>query len=385
MDAVKESRIGNAGYIGTSHHTPLANPQRVKSTLKWMLSPTSPFYIRPSLDKGLIDWGLKFMASATSKHVRNSTQPLIDIARLSQNLYEEWCAEFSPFSYERKGLIEVYQTEKAFQSAVSHARTATATGLPMEPLNRSELHQLEPHVDFNVIGGIHVLTDTHVYPSGLMNSLLQETLKMGVQIIESEPLSFTTYQGKIVELRTREQSLEADLFILAAGAWSRDLSSSMSLKIPMIAGRGYSITYPLAVCPLAHPVYLGEASVAFTPMNGDKVRVGGTMEIVAKNTPPQMSRVRGILNSARRFLPHCHFPEPKLEDVWYGYRPCSADSLPYIGRSATWQNLVIATGHSMIGISLGPATGKLVAEVAEETTPTVNLTPFNPNRFHKTS
>ena len=373
---------GNAGYIGPSHYTPLANPKAFKNALKWMLSPTSPFYVHPSLSLSLIDWGMKFMANATLQHVRDSARPLIDIALLSQKLYEEWHAEFLPFPYEKKGLIEVYQTEASFLSAAAHAKSSCSNyGLEMEAINRSDLERLEPEVTMNVAGGVHVLTDAHTYPPRLMATLLEQLRQMDVKMIAAEATSFTTSGGRIVEVQTPERPYEADLFVLAAGAWSRELGRSAGIEVPMVAGRGYSITYPHTVCPLRHPLYLGEASVAVTPMDGDKVRIGGTMEIVPKGTPPRMARVRGILESAHRFLPQNRFPNARPEDVWYGYRPCSADGLPYIGRSLERKNLIVATGHSMLGLSLGPATGKLVTEIAEEAPHSVGLAPFDPNRF----
>lgn len=380
-EGLEGASYGNAGFIGSSHYTPLANPKAFNNAIKWMLSPTSPFYVHPSPSLSLIDWGLKFMAAATPQHVLNSMRPLAEIGILSQQLYQEWHAEFPTFDYEKKGLIEIYQTQAGYESAAAHTKTAAAFGLEMHPISAAELAALEPDVPFKAYGGVNVVTDAHTYPPKLMRALIARVREMGVKIVKTEATSFTPYGNRIVDLQTKDQPLEADIYVLAAGAWSRELGDSAGIKIPMASGRGYSMTLPHAVCPLRHPIYLGEAAVAVTPMDGDKVRVGGTMEITPMSTPPRMARVHGILNSARRYMPGREFPEPTEENVWYGYRPCSADGVPYIGRSSRMENLLIATGHAMLGFGLGPATGKLITELAIGAKPSMDLAPFSPSRF----
>jgi D-amino-acid dehydrogenase len=154
------------------------------------------------------------------------------------------------------------------------------------------------------------------------------------------------------------------------------------LNLPLMPGRGYSLTLENAPYKLNYPAILVEGRVAVTPMDGNKIRFGGTMEITKTNTPPRMSRVEGILQSVRKFFPDFDIPLPKMEEVWYGYRPCSPDGMPYIGRLQQWRNCIIATGHAMVGLSLGAGTGKLVAELANEQTPEMDLSPFHPERFN---
>jgi D-amino-acid dehydrogenase len=130
-----------------------------------------------------------------------------------------------------------------------------------------------------------------------------------------------------------------------------------------------------------HPSVLVEGRVALTPMDGNKIRFGGTMEITSTRTPPRLNRVAGILNAVKRYYPAFDVPMPSQEKIWYGYRPCSADGLPYLGRTARWQNVVMATGHSMLGLSLGAGSGKLVSEIINEQQPSMDISPFDPNRF----
>ena len=154
-----------------------------------------------------------------------------------------------------------------------------------------------------------------------------------------------------------------------------------SLKIPMVAGRGYSITLENSPYKINHPIILSEARVAITPIGQNKIRFGGTLEMTSLNTPPKMKRVKGILESIKKYFPEFDIPMPSQENVWHGYRPCSADGLPYIGTASGYKNLVVATGHSMLGLSLGAGTGKLVSEIINAQPLSMNIAPFNPDRF----
>jgi D-amino-acid dehydrogenase len=148
----------------------------------------------------------------------------------------------------------------------------------------------------------------------------------------------------------------------------------------MQAGKGYSFTLPDVSKNTRIPTIFLEARVAVTPMGRD-LRFGGTMEISGVNHTVNMNRVRGIVNSINRYYPEMKVEQPAVENVWHGLRPCSPDGLPYIGRTRHRSNLVVATGHAMMGLSLGPGTGKLVADLLEERVPAVDLTMFDPDRY----
>ncbi len=146
-------------------------------------------------------------------------------------------------------------------------------------------------------------------------------------------------------------------------------------------GRGYSVTLEDSPYKINHPAVLIEGRVALTPMDGNKIRFGGTMEITSTQTPPRMARVEGILNAVESFFPEFKVPMPSVDKIWYGYRPCSADGLPYLGRTKKWKNVVFATGHAMVGLSLGAGTGKIVSEIINEEPCSMNIAPFDPDRF----
>ncbi len=374
---------GNAGYVCPSHFIPMATPGIVKQGIKWMLNAKSPFYVQPRLDKALIDWGFKFMRSAKPGNVEAAARPLKDIAVISQHEYETWTRipDFH-FSYEHKGLLEIFQTEKSAEHARHTVEKAHELGLDAVLLSYEELKKLEPQTPINGIGALFFKCDAHLYPNKLMNGLIKLLQQRGVKLLPNEEMiNLEKSQDAVKKVITNKASHETDAVIIATGSWSREAAALLDINLPLMPGRGYSVTLENSPFKVNHPVILVEGRVAITPMDGNKIRFGGTMEITSTRTPPRMNRVQGILDAVKRFFPEFDIPMPAADKIWYGYRPCSADGLPYIGRTKKWKNVVLATGHSMLGLSLGAGTGKLVSEIINEQSPSMDITPFAVERF----
>lgn len=374
---------GNAGYVCPSHFVPLATPGIVQQGLKWMWNSRSPFYVEPRLSWSLFQWGWRFMRVATPEHVANSAVPLRDIALISQRAYESWHKEIPlDMAYMHKGLLELFQTDEKEAYAINLVKKSKALGLDAQLLTKEEVLQLEPGIEMDVRGGVFFGCDAHLYPPKLMRNLLQHLKNMGVEFLpNAEVIGFKKEYNQIRAVETTKGIIEADEVILAAGAWSGELSKQLGLKLPMVGGRGYSITIEDYPHMMNYPAILMESRVALTPMDGNKMRFGGTMEITRTNRPPRMKRVEGIIRGVQRFFPSFEIPMPKPEEVWYGFRPCSADGLPYIGRTAACKNLVVATGHAMIGLSLGAGTGQLVAEIIQGEPSSMDISSFSPDRY----
>lgn len=374
---------GNAGYICPGHFIPLATPGIVWKGLKWMFNSRSPFYVKPSLNGSLIDWGLKFIKSANNKHVEASAIPLRDIAILSQNEYKAWAAlPGFDFAYEHKGLLEIFQTQAVAEHVHHTVEKGKALGLDVDLLSYEELQSMEPQTKINALGAIYFKCDAHLYPNKLMKVLLDYLRQNGVQLIGNEEVTaFEKEKKKIKKVITTKQAYESDEVVIATGAWSREIAALMDTKIPLMPGRGYSVTLENSSYHVNYPTVLMEGRVAITPMDGNKIRFGGTMEVVSTKTPPRYERVEGILSAVKRFLPEFDIAMPSTDKVWYGYRPCSADGLPYIGRISKFENVVVATGHAMLGLSLGAGTGKLVGELVDEKKNSIDMKAYAVERF----
>ncbi|MGH2565969.1 MAG: NAD(P)/FAD-dependent oxidoreductase, partial [Ginsengibacter sp.] len=246
----------------------------------------------------------------------------------------------------------------------------------------NEVEQMEPDLTMDITGAIYFKCDAHLTPNLLMKDLIKFLMEKGVKFLPGkEVVNLNTNGNKVTSLSTINEEISFDHFVVSGGVWSRDLLKKLKINVPMVGGRGYSFNLDNAEYKINYPIILHEGKVAVTPMD-DKVRFGGTMEITSENAPVNLNRVTGIIESVRRFFPAIKIPELQKEDIWSGYRPCSADGLPYIGNSSVYKNLTIATGHSMLGLSLGAGTGKLVSQIIHGDKPSMDINIFNPERFN---
>jgi len=374
---------GNLGYVCPSHFIPLAAPGIVWQGIKWMFNSRSPFYVQPSLNISLIDWGLKFMRSATQKNVEDAAVPLKEIAVFSQEEYKQWenIAGFD-MAFEQKGMLEMFKTEKVAHHAAATVETGKRLGLDVELVDAKGLQLLEPGTTINALGAINFKCDAHLYPDKLMASLKRYLTQQGVQLITGETSGFEKMNGRVSKVICGDVAYAADDVVIATGSWSRAIAAMLQTKIPLMPGRGYSFTLNNPMNKLNHPAILTEGRVAITPFEqGAKMRYGGTMEVVNIKTPPRYHRVEGIIAAVKDFLPEFKLEMPAKENIWFGYRPTSADGLPYIGKIKRYKNVTVATGHAMLGLSLGAGTGKLVAELVNNEQPGVDLKAFEVERF----
>jgi D-amino-acid dehydrogenase len=374
--------FGNAGMIVPSHIIPLASPGMISKGIRWMFNSTSPFYVRPRLSRGLIKWGWQFYRHATRKHVEHSAPALKQISQLSKAMYRQLANELPfDFGYSERGLLMLYQTKETEQEEMEGATFANKLGVEAHVLTPDQVQQLEPDIRVRVRGGVYFPGDAHITPQALMNQLIPFLHSQGVKIQSSTTVQdYAVESGRVKAVKTNRGDFEFDEVVLATGAWSGIEASKLGLTIPMQAGKGYSFTVQNVMKNARIPSIFLEERVAVTPM-GNTLRFGGTMEITGIDHSVTMNRVRGIVQAIPRYYPEMKVTMPKKEEVWHGLRPCSPDGLPYIGRSKKISNLILATGHSMMGLSLGPATGKLVEEIVSNKKLSVVVEQFNPERF----
>jgi D-amino-acid dehydrogenase len=381
-DMLDSCSYGNLGMIVPSHFVPLAAPGMVSQGIKWMLNNKSPFYVKPSLNLDLISWGLKFVKSATEKHVEDSAEHLLALNLYSKNLYEGLATEPGfDFGFEKKGILMYYKTDKVGEEEIHLGEKATQMGLDVVALNKAELEDLEPGIDLDVLGAVHYKCDAHLYPNHLVGQLLDSLKASGVQFKPHSAVQQIVREGKKVKkVVTSTGELEGDVVVMAGGSWLPQLGKMAGVTISLMPGKGYSFTLKQPGKKLNIPAILCEARVAITPMNGG-MRYGGTMEIAPVNNKVNMNRVKGIVESIGKYFSNINLEMPAEKDVWYGFRPCTPDGLPYIGFANKVDNLLIAGGHAMSGLSLGPATGKVIADLANNRKTSVDISAFDPLRF----
>ena len=379
-DVLENCSYGNAGMIVPSHFVPLAAPGMIKQGIRWMFNSKSPFYVKPSLDSALINWGLKFIRHANIQHLEKSAVPLRDLSLLSKSQYDELAKELDFFELNHKGILAFYKTEKAAEEEAHLVAKALELGLDMAVLNTDECKKLQPDLRLDVLGAVHYRCDAHLYPAKLMDALHKYLIQGGVEIVKGQEVNrIETDNKRITKVFTGDQEWEADHYVIATGSWSPAVAKMAGEKVLLMPGKGYSFMEPEPQQRLTIPALLCEARVAITPMNGS-IRYGGTMELDKINSKINMNRVKGIVDAVPDYFPDLKPSLPSQKDIWYGFRPASPDGLPYIGKSVKKDNLIIATGHGMMGLSLGPATGLLVSQIISDEKPEIDILPFAVSR-----
>lgn len=371
----------NAGYITPSHIVPLSAPGMITKGIKWMFSSESPFYVKPRLDMDFLKWSWNFKKAATKEKVAKALPVIKDINVFSRELYEDIRkAKDFDFLYDRKGLLMCYQTEKAGEEEWDTGKKAIDLGLKVENLTREEVKKIEPNADFNIDGAIYYHSDAHMTPNNYMQELKTYLEKKGVKILKNEEVLSVDFSiVKLKSITTKNKTFIADEFVLATGAWSQDFAKKVGITIPVQAGKGYSINVNTET-NITVPAILMEAKVAVTPMEGF-TRFAGTMEITGINHTINPTRINAIAKAGESYYQNLKITESEKENAKCGLRPCSPDGLPFIGKSINCINLTVATGHAMMGWSLGPATGKLVSEIISDKKTSLNLSPFSVDRF----
>lgn len=373
---------GNCGMVVPSHFVPLAAPGMVGLGLRMMWNPESPFTIRPRLNWDLLTWAVRFARAANAKHVARAAPLLRDLSLASRRAFEE-LAELpgADFDLMKRGLLMLCKTAHRLEEESAMAATAHRLGMEAEVLTPQETAKLDPGARFDIAGAVYFPKDCHLLPERFVTTLTRELEQGGAQFLWSTPFAaWRARSGRVEAIETSRGDLTADEVVLAGGAWSSAMARQFGVKLPMQPGKGYTLTLPNppqlpSVCSI-----LAEARVAVTPM-ASSVRVGGTMEIAASDDAINSARVRGILNALQQYYPD--FRPEHFHDVpvWRGLRPLSPDGLPFVGRSRRFANLSIATGHGMLGLSLAPITGKLMAEILSDETPSIPIGLLDPARY----
>ena len=371
----------NSGYLTPSHIIPLAAPGMISKGFRWMFNNSSPFYIKPRFDLDLVNWGMKFMKSCTSEHVQKSMKSILDINLLSKKLFIEMQQSNNfDFHLESKGLLMAYKTSLAEREEAKAASWAKDLGIIVKQLSKEEILKIQPKVPMEVAGAFMYESDAHTTPELFMNNLKNHLMSRGLKFfLDTVVTSFQKKEKKIEALNTNKGIFKADEFVIATGAWTEGILKELGIKLSIQAGKGYSFDVK-NITGLSIPAILSEAKVAVTPMSG-YTRFGGTMEISGINSKINSRRVLSIVNAAKEYYPGIEIPLTSVDKARSGLRPLSTDGLPFIGRHSSFKNLVLASGHAMMGWSLGPATGKLITELVSGYDPSLDLKPYSPERI----
>jgi len=357
---------GNCGLIVPSHFVPLASPGLLKSGLKMIFDTKSPVSLPALKNIGHIPWFAKFIKAANVEHVRRSALTLFSLNSESKKLYREIHSQYPEnLEWQEKGLLMTCTTSKGFEEEIEIAKVANELGIGTKILDAGGLKNIEPDVKFNVSGAVWYECDAHIHPAKYLQWLKNELKRQGVKFhYQTRLINLKTQNRKIIKAETETTGFMADEYVLAAGIYSKELAKNLGFSLPLISGKGYSIDFPDTHLKLKIPVILTEAKIALTPFVGS-LRLGSGMEFNGKTGQINMQRVQAILDRTHAALPD--FPKVKARKlkIWEGLRPVTPDGVPLIGRTKHIENLIVAAGHAMMGVSLAPITGKIISDLVD--------------------
>ncbi len=347
-----------------------------------MLNPESPFYIKPRLDRDLLDWLWRFRSACNETHVKRSMPVISDLTFESLQLYNEIIgSDGIDFGFEQRGSLYVCNTEKAMDELEEKMGPLQSVGIESELLDKVQTQEKVGELKVNAVGSVYYPQDAHLQPARFVRELAKKVIESGVKIqSKTEVLGFERTGNRLTKVRTTRGDIEANEVVIASGAWSPAIARQLGLRLKIQPGKGYSITLERPEVSADIPLMLVEMKVGVTPM-GDTIRIAGTLEMAGLNFAINERRVRGILKSVPRYLPDLDPNHCRLVEVWRGLRPCTPDGLPYLGRAENFENLTVAAGHAMIGVSLGPVTGRIASNIVLREDPGIDLTPLRLSRF----
>ncbi|MFB9677182.1 NAD(P)/FAD-dependent oxidoreductase [Streptosporangium vulgare] len=371
---------GNTGFVGTQGALPLAEPGVMAQGLRWLLDPESPFSIRPRPDPELLSWLWHFRRACNERDAKAGFRVLVDMKRRSLGILRELCApgDLAP-TFTAQGMLLAYRTPQGFEKACLSVPGTVASGVPLRVLEPGELSALEPDAEFDICGALYNEEGAYLRVPEFVTGFARMLEGMGVEIHErTEVVGFEVAGRGIRRVRTTRGDLAPRETVVAAGTWSAECARDLNLGLRLQPAKGYSVTVKAPANAPRLPVLLGEGKVALVPL-GDRLRFGGTLELAGLDATISRRRVDGVLRTVHTYLPELERTE--ILETWSGFRPCSPDGLPYLGRAAPYRNLSVACGHGHIGMGLAPVSGRLIAQLVAGERPEMDLAPLRPDRY----
>jgi len=369
-DPGEGASAGNAGLLSIGHH-PINRPGASWRGLRWMTSRRSPLYIRPTIDPRVLSWLWSFHRHCSAAWCERCLEALCRLGFPALEAFELILAEESiDCDYAREGWLDVSLSAESLRRAEADARDIARFGYSVETLAGSTLRSRHPVFRDEVAGAVHYRDSARVHPGRLLRGLLEGLRRRGVGMrlsdevvaimTDSAPLGGASARDRARGVRlTSGEEIAADAVVVAGGAWSSSLVEPLGVRLPLMAARGYHLHYERVHAAPGIGCVLGESKVAVTPM-GSSLRLAGTLEIGPTGRPWMRDRIDAIVDGAAKYMHGVHAWSGAAE--WAGYRPCLPDGMPMVGEVPWVTGLFVATGHAMMGMTLGPVSGRILCD-----------------------
>jgi D-amino-acid dehydrogenase len=372
---------GNSGWVAPSFAGPIPAKGLVSYTLKSLLDPASPIYFALRADRDFLRWSWKFWRHCNDVAFQRGMHATAKLGARTHALYSELAAAGIDFGIQRQGILMVALNAGSLEGDLDRLRVLSSYGYPLPDaiLTGDELHNVEPFLSDEVTAGFLIEGEAHVDPARIAGGFAHALGQAGGEILEGTEVARIEHRnGRARAVHTSSGRFAVENLVLAAGAWTEPLARMLDVQLLMQAGKGYSFSVRPRTQPL-RPIHFGESKVVVTPFADGRTRVSGTMELSGINLNLDHRRIRAIEAGARLYM--ADWPEGTVDDEWVGMRPLAADGLPILGRVPGFENVYLATGHSMSGITLAPATGLVMAELIMTGRRADRLKPFEPARI----
>lgn len=368
----------NAGWIVPAEAAPVPGPGVVLTSMKWMLRPDSPLYIRPSADPAFLSFMFGMWRASNAKAQRAGFAGHLALAEHTVEVFDDYRADGMDFEMHNEGLLMAFTRKENLDHHLTHLDLVKRYGLEPTVLIGDDVRAHEPLLSDAVEGGLYFPKERHVDPGALARALHSRLVSLGVEIVENAPIDAVDVEnGAVRSIRSGSRTFTGDRFLLAAGAWTGPLSKLFGSPLPVRPGKGYSVDVePFA---LRSATNLSDAKVAVTPLSRN-LRLAGTMEFGGLDEDINQVRVDAILRAPSTYFRGWEPPKTRVA-AQAGMRPMTPDGLPIMGRLGSLANAFVSTGHGMLGVTLAPGSAAAMTDLILRAEHSPVLEPFSPARF----
>lgn len=372
---------GNAGILAVSDCVPIATPELLRRVPRMLFDRDSPLTMRWSYAPRIAPWLYRFLRSGTARRIGPAMESLARLLSQAKSAHRELAAMAGAQHFIKPtGWIKAFERDETYDAAQVDVERMRKHGVECQYLDHAALQERQPNLsDIFRHAIFHPACDQVIDPAAYVQAYGQEFLRRGGSYIRAEILALERKGGVATAVRSQTDKYDGDCFVIAAGAWSKKLCADAGAAVPLDTERGYHIVLGGQEDELpSAPVYWGERSIVMSPQGGS-LRVTSSVELAGLHRPADFSKLRKLIPEIRRA--HRRPPGRVLAE-WLGFRPSMPDSLPVIGRAPAADNTFLAFGHGHLGLTLGPISGALVAQLIDGEAPDLDLSPFSAGRFH---
>lgn len=372
--------FANAGWVTPCFAMPLPQPGMFFKSIKWLMDSQSPLHIKPELNPTLFRWMFHFLKAMNERQMLTSAKVLAELSIYSLKFYKDLAARSKiDLGFKNSGLVMASATQEGLDLAKLEMEVMAEHGIDGQFMNRDEILSFEPALRPLIQGGVYFPQEAHIEPYMATLGLMEEFVSLGGKLYgNTEVYDFEVSNKKISKVHTTQGDFSADLVILATGSWTSSLARKLKLRIPILGGKGYSMSLNITEKKPQRPIMIIEKKIAVTP-RANSTRIAGTLELVDQDFSISEKRLKAIQNGAKEYL---HIPENvEIKEIWRGLRPCTPDGVPIIGPSKKISNLFYNCGHQMLGLQSAPGSAKLSSDLIFGKTPSTDPKPFSADRF----